>query len=113
MTFFSILFALIAEQYRPVTSSHWIARLSARWLDWVAAEFGGKTEEGASAVGARIACLVAFILPTFLVFTLYVVFMLTYPILGFLWNVLIAYLFLMTLINYKKSNHYLPKNLLF
>ena len=39
MTFFSILFALIAEQYRPVTSSHWIARICARWLDWVAGEF--------------------------------------------------------------------------
>jgi adenosylcobinamide-phosphate synthase len=40
-----------------------------------------------------MACLVAFILPTFLVFALYVVFMVTYPILGFLWNVLIAYSF--------------------
>ena len=93
MTFFSILFALIAEQYRPVTSQHWIVRMSTRWLDWVAGEFGGKTESGASPVGARIACMVAFILPTFLVFVVYVACMLTYPILGFLWNILIAYLF--------------------
>ena len=93
MTFFSILFALIAEQYRPVTASHWISRACARWLDWVAAEFGGKTEEGASPVGARMACLVAFILPTFLVFIVYVVCMVTYPILGFIWNIVIAYLF--------------------
>jgi len=38
MTFFSILFALIAEQYRPVTASHWIRRMSTVWLDWVAKE---------------------------------------------------------------------------
>ena len=93
MTFFSILFALIAEQYRPVTAGHWIRRISARWLDWVAKEFGGKTEAGASPIGARIACMVAFILPTFLVFVVYVTCMLTYPILGFLWNIFIAYLF--------------------
>ena len=93
MTFFSILFALIAEQYRPVTSSHWIARVCARWLDWVATEFSSKTEESAGPIGARMACLVAFILPTFLVFIVYVVCMLTYPILGFIWNIVIAYLF--------------------
>ena len=93
MTFFSILFALIAEQYRPVTANHWIRRVSARWLDWVAGEFGGKTEAGASPIGARLACIVAFILPTFFVFVVYVSCMLTYPILGFLWNILIAYLF--------------------
>ena len=93
MTFFSILFALIAEQFRPVTSSHWIVRMCNRWLNWVAGEFGGKTEEGASPVGARMACLVAFILPTFLVFLVYVTCMVTYPILGFIWNIVIAYLF--------------------
>jgi adenosylcobinamide-phosphate synthase len=93
MTFFSILFALIAEQYRPVTSSHWIARVCARWLDWVATEFSSKTEESAGPIGARMACLVAFILPTFLVFIVYVICMLTYPILGFIWNIVIAYLF--------------------
>ena len=93
MTFFSILIALIAEQYRPVTAHHWINRLSARWLDWVASEFGGKNEEGSSPVGARMACLVAFVLPTFLVFVIYVACMIVFPILGFLWNVIIAYLF--------------------
>jgi len=93
MTFFSILFALIAEQYRPVSANHWVHRVGTRWLDWVAGEFGGKTEDGASPVGARIACLVAFILPTFFVFVIYVACMLSYPILGFIWNVIIAYLF--------------------
>jgi|UniRef100_UPI0040480A26 adenosylcobinamide-phosphate synthase len=93
MTFFSILIALIAEQYRPVNAHHWINRLSARWLDWVALEFSGKKDEGASPVGARMACLVAFVLPTFLVFIIYVAFMIAFPILGFLWNVIIAYLF--------------------
>ena len=93
MIFFSILFALIAVQYRPVNAQHFVRRWSVAWLDWVAKEFSGKDGQGATPVGARLACLIAFILPTFLVFVLYVVFMVTYPILGFLWNVLIAYLF--------------------
>ena len=93
MTFFSILIALIAEQYRPVNANHWIRRMSDRWLDWIAKEFGGKNHEGASPVGARIACAIAFILPTFIVFCIYVACMLKYTILGFIWNVIIAYLF--------------------
>ena len=116
MTFFSILFALIAEQYRPVTANHWINRLNARWLDWVATEFSGKGEEGASPVGARMACLVAFVLPTFLVFVIYVAFMITFPVLGFLWNIAIAYLFFgfrqfshsFTLVHEAIQNHDLP-----
>ncbi len=116
MTFFSILFALIAEQYRPVSASHWIHRVGARWLDWIAGEFGGKTEDGASPVGARIACLAAFILPTFVVFVIYVACMLTYPILGFIWNVAIAYLFFgfrqfshsFTMVHEAIENHDLP-----
>jgi adenosylcobinamide-phosphate synthase len=116
MTFFSILLALIAEQYRPVSAKHWIHRIGARWLDWVAGEFGGKTEDGASPVGARMACLVAFILPTFFVFIVYVACMLTYPILGFIWNVIIAYLFFgfrqfshsFTLVHEAIENHDLP-----
>jgi adenosylcobinamide-phosphate synthase len=62
-------------------------------LDWIATEFGGKSKKGAGPVSARLACLVAFVLPTFLVFVVYIACMVTYPILGFLWNVLIAYLF--------------------
>ncbi len=116
MTFFSILVALIAEQYRPVSASHWIHRVGARWLDWIAGEFGGKTEDGASPVGARIACLAAFILPTFVVFVIYVACMLTYPILGFIWNVAIAYLFFgfrqfshsFTMVHEAIENHDLP-----
>jgi len=93
MSFLSILLALIAEQYRPVTPKHWVRRMSAGWLDWVAKEFGAKREEGASAVGARMACLIAFILPTVIIFVLHVAFMLTYPILAFALNVAIVYLF--------------------
>ena len=93
MTFFSILFALIAEQFRPVTASHWIRRLSLKWLDWVAGEFGAQKEAGASEVGSRLACLIAFGLPTVLVFIVHVACMLTYPVLAFFWNIAIVYLF--------------------
>ena len=94
MTFFSILFALIAEQYRPVTSSHWIRRASLAWLDWVAKEFGGKSADGATPVGARLACLVGFGLPTIFVFAIYVVAFVAHPLLAFVWNIIIVYLFL-------------------
>ncbi|NCX27030.1 MAG: cobalamin biosynthesis protein CbiB, partial [Burkholderiaceae bacterium] len=93
MTFFSILFALIAEQYRPVTASHWIRRMSAAWLDWVAKEFGGKSEQGATPVGARLACLVGFGLPTLLVFVIYLLAYVVSPLLAFAWNIIIVYLF--------------------
>lgn len=116
MSFFSILLALIAEQYRPVTADHWIRRASAGWLDWVAKEFGAKKEGGASPVGARMACLVAFVLPTFIVFVLHVAFMLTYPVLAFFLNVIIVYLFFgfrqfshsFTAVHIAIQNHDLP-----
>ena len=91
MTFFSILVALIAEQYRPVTASHWIRRMSAGWLDWVAKEFGGKSEQGATPVSARLACLVGFGLPTVLVFAVYVFAYIVNPLLAFVWNIIIVY----------------------
>jgi adenosylcobinamide-phosphate synthase len=116
MSFFSILLALIAEQYRPVTANHWIRRMSSGWLDWVAKEFGAKREQGASPVGARMACLIAFVVPTLAVFILYVVFMLTYPILAFVLNVVIVYLFFgfrqfshsFTAVHIAVQNHDLP-----
>ena len=93
MTFFSILFALIAEQYRPVTASHWIRRTSTVWLDWVAKEFGGKSADGATPVGARLACLVGFGLPTVFVFIIYIAAFVVHPLLAFVWNIIIVYLF--------------------
>ena len=116
MSFFSILLALIAEQYRPVTANHWVRRMSAGWLDWIAKEFGAKREQGASPVGARMACLIAFILPTLIVFGLHIAFMVTYPILAFLLNVLIAYFFFgfrqfshsFTVVHIAIQNHDLP-----
>ena len=116
MSFLSILLALIAEQYRPVTANHWVRRMSSGWLDWVAKEFGAKREQGASAVGARMACLIAFILPTVIIFVLHVAFMLTYPILAFVLNVVIVYLFFgfrqfshsFTTVHIAIQNHDLP-----
>ena len=32
MTFFSVLFALFAEQYRPVGRDHWIGRVFRQWV---------------------------------------------------------------------------------
>ena len=116
MIFFSILFALIAEQYRPVNAQHFVRRWSVAWLDWVAKEFSGKDGQGATPVGARLACLIAFILPTFLVFMVHVACMMTYPILAFFWNVLIVYWFFgfrqfshsFTAVHQAIQNHDLP-----
>ena len=48
MTFFSILFALIAEQYKPVEKDHWIRRLSAAWLDFVVKSIDSGSERSGS-----------------------------------------------------------------
>lgn len=93
MTFFSILFALIAEQYRPVTTSHWIRRMSSTWLDWVAKEFSGKSDQGATPVESRLACLVGFGLPSVLVLAIYLLAFVAHPLLAFVWNIIIVYLF--------------------
>jgi adenosylcobinamide-phosphate synthase len=89
MTFFSILFALIAEQYKPVEKDHWVRRLSHAWLDFIVRNI----DTGADRSG-RLACLAAFIPPVVLVLAVHIILLATQPFLAFLWNIFIVYLFL-------------------
>ena len=89
MTFFSILFALIAEQYKPVEKDHWIRRLSITWLDSVV-----KGIDSGSERSGRLACVAAFVPPVLLVLGVHIVLLATQPLLAFVWNVFIVYLFL-------------------
>ena len=56
MTFFSLLFALIAEQYKPVEKNHWVERITHGWLDCI----DKNIDTGAERSG-RLACLAALI----------------------------------------------------
>mgnify|MGYP006266724039 CR=1 FL=1 len=89
MTFFSILFALIAEQYKPVEKDHWLRRFLENWLDLAV-----KNVDTGSEGSGRLACLLAFAPPVIVVLLIHVVLLATQPLLAFLWNVLVVYLFL-------------------
>ncbi len=89
MTFLSILFALIAEQYKPVEKDHWIRRASQSWLDFIVRNI----DTGAERSG-RLACLAAFVPPVLLVLAVHIILLATQPVLAFLWSILVVYLFL-------------------
>ena len=89
MTFFSVLFALIAEQYAPVDRSHWTRRLALWWLKKVA-NFSDTGEVGT----ARLALFLLIAPPVLIVFAIHLVLIFTQPLLAFGWNVLIVYWFL-------------------
>jgi adenosylcobinamide-phosphate synthase len=89
MTFFSILFALIAEQYKPVEVNHWSRRFINNWLDFVVKNVDTGVEQS-----GRLACFLAFIPPVLFVLLVHFVLLLTQPLLAFVWNVFIVYLFL-------------------
>ena len=89
MTFLSILFALIAEQYKPVEKDHWIRRLSKAWLDFVVRNVDSGTERS-----GRLACLVGFIPPVILVLAIHIILLSIQPLLAFVWNILVVYLYL-------------------
>ena len=89
MTFFSLLFALIAEQYKPVEKNHWVHRITHGWLDFIVKNI----DTGAERSG-RLACVAALIPPVVLVLAIHIVLLATQPMLAFIWSVLIVYLFL-------------------
>lgn len=89
MTFFSVLFALIAEQYAPVGKDHWTRRLAQWWLKTIA-NFSDTGEPGTS----RLALFLLLVPPVLFVFIVHIIFIFTQPILAFVWNVLIVYWFL-------------------
>jgi len=84
MTFLSILFALIAEQYKPVEKDHWIRRASQSWLDFIVRNI----DTGAERSG-RLACLAAFVPPVLLVLAVHIILLATQPVLAFLWSILL------------------------
>ena len=100
MTFFSLLFALIAEQYKPVEKNHWVHRITHGWLDFIVTNI----DTGAERSG-RLACLAVLIPPVILVLAIHIGLLATQPMLAFVWNVLIVYLFkiFQDIKKYKKS----------
>jgi adenosylcobinamide-phosphate synthase len=89
MTFFSVLLALIAEQYIPVGSDHWTRRLCTWWLKTIS-RFSDTGEESA----ARLALFLLLLPPVLIVLTVHLILIFTQPLLALVWNVLIVYWFL-------------------
>jgi adenosylcobinamide-phosphate synthase len=89
MTFFSVLLALIAEQYVPVGHDHWTRRLAAWWLKTIS-RFSDTGEEGT----ARLALLLLLLPPVLIVLVVHLILIFTQPLLALVWNVLIVYWFL-------------------
>ena len=89
MTFISILLALVAEQYKSVEEGHWVRRMTDAWLDWIIRSVDDGRESS-----ARLVCLAAIIPPAVFVLAIHLIFLFTQPVLAFIWNVLIVYLFL-------------------
>ena len=89
MTFISILLALVAEQYKSVEEGHWVRRMTDAWLDWIIRSVDDGRESS-----ARLVCLAVIIPPAVFVLAIHLIFLFTQPVLAFIWNVLIVYLFL-------------------
>lgn len=89
MTFFSVLLALIAEQYAPVGQDHWTRRLADWWLKVIA-----KFSDTGEASTARLALALLLVPPVLLVLIVHIILIYVQPILALGWNVLIVYWFL-------------------
>lgn len=89
MTFFSVLLALIAEQYAPVGQMHWTRRLVAWWLKTIA-RFSDTGEKSS----ARLAMFLLLAPPVVLVLMVHLILLFTQPLFALVWNALIVYWFL-------------------
>ncbi len=89
MTFFSVLFALFAEQYVPVGKDHWVMRMCSNWVKKVP-NFCDTGEADA----AKIAIAMLLIPPVFLVFAVHLWLIFNQPLFALFWNVTIVYFFM-------------------
>jgi adenosylcobinamide-phosphate synthase len=89
MTFFSVLFSLILEQYAPVGEKHWSQRLMRYWIDLVPnyCDTGEQTS-------AKIAIAVLILPPVLIVLMVHLWLIYHFPLLAFAWNILIVYSFM-------------------
>ena len=86
MTFFSVLFALFAEQYRPVGRDHWIGRVFRQWV-FVIPNYCDTGEP----TSAKISLFVLLFPPVFLVFLVHLWLIYHYPLFALGWNIVIVY----------------------
>ena len=86
MTFFSVLFALFAEQYRPVGRDHWIGRVFRQWV-YVIPNYCDTGEP----TSAKISLFVLLFPPVFFVFLVHLWLIYHYPLFALGWNIVIVY----------------------
>jgi adenosylcobinamide-phosphate synthase len=89
MTFFSVLFSLIFEQYYPVGSDHWTQRLMRYWIDRVP-NYCDTGEE----TSAKVAITVLLVPPVLFVLMVHLWLIYHFPLFALAWNILIVYSFM-------------------
>ena len=100
MTFFSVLFALFAEQYIPVGKDHWIVRICRNWVKKVPNYF-----DTGEADSAKIAIAVLLIPPVMIVLGVHLWLIFNQPLFALIWNVTIVYFFM----GFRQFSHHFTK----
>lgn len=89
MTFFTVLFALFAEQYAPVGKDYWVARMCRHWVKKIP-NYCDTGEAGS----AKIAIAVLIIPPVLFVLVVHLWLIFYYPFFALFWNIAVVYSFL-------------------
>ena len=88
MSFFAILFALIAEQIKPLSSSHTLSQLMREWMQWMA-----KTLDAGGRKQAWLAWWLTVVLPALVAWLVHTALLQTLGwFVAMVWNVALLYL---------------------
>jgi adenosylcobinamide-phosphate synthase len=100
MTFFSVLFALFAEQYAPVGKNHWVMRICRYWVMKVPNLFDTGEDDT-----AKVCITVLLVPPVFVVLGVHLWLVFNYPLFALVWNVMIVYCFM----GFRQFSHHFTK----
>ena len=97
MSFFSVLFALLIEQARPLARGNWIHAAFRSWARWTSRNLdAGKPQHG------WIAWLVAALIPSLVALAVHLTLWFVHPLLAFAWSVGVLYVTL----GFRQFSHY-------
>jgi adenosylcobinamide-phosphate synthase len=97
MSFFSVLFALLIEQLKPLPRTNWVHDALTRWMRWT-----GRNFDAGHAGHAWVVWLITALVPTLLVGLTYIGLALGNVVLGWVWSVAVLYLTL----GFRQFSHY-------
>ena len=97
MSFFAVLFALLAEQLKPLSNLNPIHQLLTGWVRW-----SGRNFDAGAEVHARVVWAITVVAPAALVGLAYVLLNLYSTVLALVWDVAVLYLTL----GFRQFSHY-------